>query len=393
MKSYKMIVLLFMLSALLFFMACDNDSNSNPKLYGTLTDAHGSAVQGARVIAMERESNEKYTTLTHDNGTYTLRLPKGTYDLAVDDANAHATCFTGPIVIVQGSVNEIDAQLPADSVTDDTVYGTITHDRNADLSGWTVVFVSNVGKNGEASLPETTVTLDAQSSFSASLGGECMMDINIYDADGTLVEFVDFGKLSGPCQLDFIVGTGMPNLYRHDTGIPNNTYEATSGSVVSGTQVIHQIMASATNDVFSISCSEKSGEDKVFDTDDYTDYHFTIDDGKLGVSGGHLKIDFWNDPDDCLNALTGFVYLHEEGDESSEYDIEVKDDGSWWYDYKVHIYANGPLPEDVVFEDETHDTYSLNITDPGWHWHDVNYNSDHPTLIKITVYGTTTDSN
>jgi hypothetical protein len=251
-------------------------------------------------------------------------------------------------------------------------------------------------KNDQDPLPETTVTLDAQGNFSASLGGERMMDINIYDTEGDLVEFVDFGKLSGPCRVDFIVGTGTPNLYRHDTG-PGPAHDATTESSVTSSQAVHQITASGTNDEFSISCSSKSGEDKVFDTDDYTDYHFTIDDGKLGVDGGHLKIDNWNDPDGCLNPLTDFVYLHMDGVldgyDFNEYDIEVKDDGSLWYDYKVHIYADGPLPDDVVFEDETHDTYSLNVTDPGWHWHDVNYNSDHPTLIKITVYGTYTESN
>ncbi len=69
----------------------------------------------------------------------------------------------------------------------------------------------------------------------------------------------------------------------------------------------------------------------------------------------------------------------------NEYDIEVKDDGSLWYDYMIYLYAHGSIYEDVFFDGETHDTYSLNITDPGCHLHTVNYNSDHQTLITVTV--------
>lgn len=136
-----------------------------------------------------------------------------------------------------------------------------------------------------------------------------------------------------------------------------------------------------------MSCSQKSHTDTVFDTDTFTLYDFKLIDGKLGVGGGHLKFNTWN-WNGCdqfsQSAFQETVYLHKDGD-TQEFDIEVKDDGSWWYDYKVHIYAHGPIYEDVIFEDETHDTYSLEVDDPGWHWHDVNYNSDHPTLIKITV--------
>ncbi len=161
-----------------------------------------------------------------------------------------------------------------------------------------------------------------------------------------------------------------------------------------------RFFAAHTNDVFSMSCSKKTETDSFFDTNTYTLYDYHLIDGKLGVGGGHLKLDTWNWGGSCdqfsQSVFSNAIYQHNNTDDmadTTEFDIEVKDDRSWWYDYAIHVCAYGPLYEDITFEDETHDTYSLEVDDPGWHWHDVNYNSHHPTLIEIKVHVKSEDYN
>ncbi|HVH72322.1 MAG TPA: carboxypeptidase-like regulatory domain-containing protein, partial [Candidatus Dormibacteraeota bacterium] len=60
---------------------------NNTSLVGTVTDASGQAVAGAKVTAVNVGTNEHYSATTGEDGSYTLTFVReGTYTITVERA-------------------------------------------------------------------------------------------------------------------------------------------------------------------------------------------------------------------------------------------------------------------------------------------------------------------
>lgn len=53
--------------------------DGNARIYGTVTDFHGQAIEGASVILKDSRFRPLHETLSDKNGKYVLSVPKGTY--------------------------------------------------------------------------------------------------------------------------------------------------------------------------------------------------------------------------------------------------------------------------------------------------------------------------
>ena len=363
----------------------DVTTQEEPAISGVVQDASGDPIDGSIVIAMDRTTNTKFRTETRPDGSYSLALPTGTYDVAFDDGGAHGTQFFGPVEMTGESQSlDLALDIPA-SASEEVVVGTISDVNGASVEGYEVRISSALVELDEDHLLGTA-TLGSDGSFSIETGGERAMDIDVYDGDGELVEFIDIAKLEGPCYVEFEVGSDVVNQHRHnedsddhETLDHSSDFDHDAGSVVN---------KHGSNDRFAVTVTNP------MDIDDVTQPVWVVTNlrgGKLGVGGGHIKIteDSWGlfeGPDDPVDQVASCFCqtLHVHHEASLEFDIYVKDDGSWWYDYKIHAYARDHYHDlHFHFWDETGDDYKLSVDESSWKWHTVSYNSHHPTLTRI----------
>jgi hypothetical protein len=395
--------------AILFLTGCTSSLNTYT-LTGTVDDSDGNAVASAPVVAMNRQTNAKYSTTTNATGGYQLDLPNGTYDLGVHRTSDDATYFYGPLTI-SDNVAEKDISFPDMTGVESTaLYGTITHNANTSITGWNVKAISH-HQSGSVTDPELgSTTVAADGTFEIDTSDELTMDIDIYDDAGELVEFIDIAKLDGPSYIEMTIGGNTVNIHRHYED-STNTSTAQETSFLS----VAPYKSSHTNDPFEFEGVYNDGRS-------YWTYH--LGGGEIGTHAGHIKINptYWTmavtgyspqgDHVEYVDAAYCFcqtTHVHHES--SLEFDIETKDDGSWWYDYKIHVYARGRFKkssghyEDGIvsyrFVDRSKpyhsgwsdldaivgdNVYSLYVEASDWKWHTVNYNSDDPSIVDVAIF-------
>lgn len=113
---------------------------NNTSLVGTVTDASGQAVAGAKVTAVNAATNEHYATTTGEDGSYTLTFVReGTYTITVERPGFAKSVEQGIVVDINrtvrtdvhlkvGSVSEsvtVNAGAPAVSTDDATIAETL----------------------------------------------------------------------------------------------------------------------------------------------------------------------------------------------------------------------------------------------------------------------------
>jgi hypothetical protein len=117
-------------------------------LVGTVSDTSGRAIAGARITAVESETQDKYSTVSNPDGNYRVDFVRvGTYDITVEYPGFKTMKHTGSIVTINqivrndfmlapGSVQEsitVEASAPVIRTDDASVSATITEKQIADL--------------------------------------------------------------------------------------------------------------------------------------------------------------------------------------------------------------------------------------------------------------------
>jgi len=121
---------------------------NNTSLVGTVTDANGAAVSGAKVTAVNLGTNETYTATTNDEGGYTITfIREGSYTIAVEQPGFSKLVQRGIIVEINktvrtdfslrvGAVTEsvvVEVAIPPISTDDSSLVETITSRSVVDL--------------------------------------------------------------------------------------------------------------------------------------------------------------------------------------------------------------------------------------------------------------------
>lgn len=372
---------LFILS-LLVFTGCGGSGGGTESLTGHITADNGTSLVGVDIVAMERSTNEKFRTTSLADGSYVLEVTDGVYDLGYD-LDGYVTYFVGPINLYTGIEKDVVLTNSTGMLTS-RIYGQVSLPDGSPATDWNVLFRSIVSPHtGDSSLI-TLDTVATDGTFDVALGGdnvsgynhEFTLDLEYFDTDGTLVEFVDIAKLDRPCFVEMIVNTPVQNVLRHS----DSTLEHTEQTANSRSKN-----------------SRSSNEEFVFD---YTESQDSYSSGYFG--GG---ADYWYGrlrPHGESHLATFSTNLGSQATAYSSQLLNAKsnddfkklysdDDGNWWYDYAIHLEAcnytsNGT--EEWRFRDGTDDTYTLKITKYSMKviWHRVNYNSHHPDIHRIEYY-------
>lgn len=176
-------------------------------IHGTIT-SNGEPVEGSRVVAMNRITDEKYTTSADADGKYSVTLPPGYYDVGADKGARYAVIRA--LVDTRAGPVALDLEVPA-AEADHEVFGTVRIRGGEPAAHYHIKLSSNVN---DVAVETTT---DENGAFAASVEGEANFDIDIADSDGEFIEHVDVQKLSGPLQLDIHLGDEEDNnVQRHD---------------------------------------------------------------------------------------------------------------------------------------------------------------------------------
>jgi hypothetical protein len=336
----KPIIITLAILAALLFSGCG--SSDNTELTGTVTNEDGTPVANARVVLMNRITDEKYSTLSNSDGLYTVSLPNGHYDLGADNSAGEEVTIIGP-VSVQGNAEVRNISLPTNE-SDNTVMGTLYITDNVPAANYRLHLTSNVSRTKSDVTHESLsvdVTTDANGMFRATVVGQHHFDMDIYDPNGQFIEFVDLHKMEGALNTIITLGTSEDNnLKRH------NQASASTQKAASTEQ----------NTPFSIEAGVSAG--------------FFVD-GTLVVNGGYMVI--------ARSADINFLSI--DSIDSNHLNVKVTPKGTWFFDNKITI-----VPSDIgtfFFTDQTGDTYSLSCYTEDTE-HEVSYNSEKPTIIEVS---------
>ncbi len=344
---------------------CHNDdevlSVTKAMIVGKLTDPSGNVVDGADVVAVNRTTKVTSRTISNSNGEYSLYVTSGTYEVGVRKDDLFVTYIYGPYKVTDKIKNKKDFNMIYKSnYDDDTIFGKIVHGKNISLDGWSVKFTSTAySTSARTEALSTEVELNENGTFSAIIGKDFLLDIDIINPDGELVEFVVVHKTKIATYVELTIGdtTCDKVKYRHDRGPSSNSLGLWSSKM------------NKTNQTFTKADTS---------TDAYNDETITLSDGLMALSSGWCLV-----PD---SIKWDPKYTFDEVEVTSNgYYIKLTDDGSWWYDYKIKLEAKNealPYNYNFLFTDQSPDTYSLKITGEGEH--EVSYNSDKPNINKIS---------
>jgi hypothetical protein len=201
-----------------FIQGCGDDSSdlfvatgggSAPILslvQGSVTGPDGSPLVNAQVSVEERTTHFDGLAFTDSNGTYTLSLPPGVYDVAVDGAGNEANGFFGPIQVQEDI--ESNFSLLAGDPRPGLVAGQISVTPGQPAAGRKLRLVAVTATSHDPLVPadvpdDIETTTDAEGRFEVDFGTgqELAFDVEIFEADGSLDEHVNVIKPPGGLQV------------------------------------------------------------------------------------------------------------------------------------------------------------------------------------------------
>jgi hypothetical protein len=329
-------------------------SSDNTELTGTVTNEDGTPVANARVVLMNRITDEKYSTLSNSDGLYTVSLPNGHYDLGADNSAGEEVTIIGP-VSVQGNAEVRNISLPTNE-SDNTVMGTLYITDNVPAANYRLHLTSNVSRTKSDVTHESLsvdVTTDANGMFRATVVGQHHFDMDIYDPNGQFIEFVDLHKMEGALNTIITLGTSEDNnLKRHNQA----SASANSAGVAKTT-------AAGCNTPFTITGNSSTGD-------------YVAQGGCLGVNGGYATTT--NPAHYAGEYMSPGLFIQPLS--SNSMSLIVQSNGTWFFDNRITIQNTLTLLI-FNFEDATGDTYTLTCDYKGTH--EVSYNSDDPSIKRI----------
>ena len=193
----------------------------------------GLPVEGALVVLADRAGVHGYRAVTDADGRYTMTVSNGVYDLEVDDGQRVAAAFAGPLVL-SGGVAVHDMGVPDASTTAPEALSGRVLRADGSPAAFQTLRVHSTKATGpdDLSMDQTTMT-DAQGEFSVTIGGRRLFDLEVLDAQGQTLEFVDVHKLAGALRVELQLANSadQQNIYRHGEAAPDAVNGAAPASV------------------------------------------------------------------------------------------------------------------------------------------------------------------
>lgn len=315
-----------------------------------------------RVVAHERTTDLKREGFTESDGTFNLGVLDGVYDLGFDKEGdlATATCFYGPVTTGQADY----ILYSTNGRSQEKVFGRIWLQPGVPAVQRKVNLVSAHGRGDGDRPADIAGRTEADGSFeiSLSLDNERALDLEVYDGEEQLDEFVDFGKLSKPCYIEIATEqTAVENVLRAGESGPD-----TSPIALQTNAGLIKFNFAAVRVLINLS-----------------GYGFDMTGGSNPVDGIARKMyDLVRDPGEDAAWVLG----------NSDMTMKVAANGSWWWKYAVNL--ESACSRTYKFTDASPDTYSLWIADnalaPLFNRHKVSYNSFAPNIVKIHMSPDTT---
>ena len=339
--------------------AADNVLQPTPQLSGAVRSETGGLVTGVRIVAQERTTREEWEAVSGADGKFAVKLPAGTYDVGLDleGDSSTATTFYGPITVsssLQADLVLHSAQGRADS----ELFGRILLNPGVPATGRTVTAVisAELGQDQAGNLAPVSTTTAADGSFSLNLptSREVALDLEVYDANDALDEFIDISKRDKACYVEFV--TEESNV--------ENTLRANQS----------ELDSSATPSVRA-----QSGGVTPFTIAFQNVSSFTLSNGLMPVNSSgtipQLAANF-PAPADQTNFQGNLV----------NWSVLIDTNGSWWHKYAANVFVN--LPATWYFTDENNVTNKLGVS--GFDVSlggacKVSYNSSRPNIKAIKV--------
>src|SRR5580698_10427925 len=133
--------------AAFFAIAAHAQLATTTSLVGTVTDASGKVIPGARVTATETRTLDRYNATTNEQGYYTIEFVRvGVYSVAVEQSGFQKVTKTGIIVDINQTVRT-DITLPVGAVTQSvTVEATVTAIKTDDAAVSEILGTRNVAE-------------------------------------------------------------------------------------------------------------------------------------------------------------------------------------------------------------------------------------------------------
>jgi hypothetical protein len=354
---------------------------------GTVRDARGQALGGVSVLLENRLTDAGALATTAGDGSFSAPVPAGVYDIRLVDESSTSVAAGefGPVEISADLQRDFTLQ-DADPTDPGRVSGQLFAQPDTPLANRKLRLVPTTAlsydPNTLATVPDPIeMTTDAEGRFATSFGSdqELGFDLEIYQADGALNEFVDIIKPAGEMTVEL-------------------------ASEYLDTVNVHRVSDAADTPrraaVDSVAAANGAPAAASFDDSRFKRFDLrVIKDNGLGavasVENGTLPADdrtyFWT-------TLLGRSRI--EGHESLEvlFFDRVKIDGSeerprlkhmvasgvrfdLIYRYRVQILSKGIVT--YRFIDDTGDSYALRVYVDGWHH--VSFNSDRPDIRTIQI--------
>ena len=330
---------------------------SPPGIVGRVVSSTGSPLAGVQVVAHERTTNEKVTDVSDGRGAFSLEVVSGVYDVGIDLESdpTMATCFYGPITVASSVQRDFVLHSNEGRPTGQ-VFGKLWLSPGIPAAQRRVTLRTGYQHGDTLSdRPDpVSATTGGDGSFALVLGTEFRqgVDVEVYEQNGELDEWIDISKLDKPCYVEFSTAESpIENRLRcNESDFDGPVTEAET--LAQGTTVIPFADAA------------------VIGGDEAKLALGLIPVGAPKQSLAEMVLG--GPPDDPQHQKLWNVIKN--------MPIEVNTKGDWFYKYAVNIKPR--TATDWAFTDETNDTYQLWVSITLW-GHKVSYNSDKPNIHRI----------
>lgn len=340
-------------------------------LSGRVVDEQGRGQAGVQMAFAERLTDEGATAVTGADGSFSVTLPRGFYDVGMVNESdpLTATSYYGPIPVSGATPRDFVLKSTA-SHTSAQVFGQLwlRPGQPAGNRRVRLVPVSADFTGPDIGLEPAEVVTDANGQFTAELfdAEGIGLNVEVYDADGRLDEAVDIDLHGRSSYVEFTT-EDLPaeNLLGYGVAAQGPP-EGLKGDV-------EIVSAKATARPF-----ETSKVTREPDRDTHEIFDFRA--GYLPSGSGLLTLSTvcpLNNPP--YPNLIGFLrnQCNDGGEPRIEVSNNVPDFRKLFYRNAVWIYLN--TGSSNLFTDETEDHYTLTVASTS-HWHNVAYNSDRPSI-------------
>jgi len=216
---------------------------------GTVRDSKGAPIAGLSVALENRITDEKFTTATDENGSFSILVNQGTYDILFDDEKSTKYTTLQKTAINLKTDQDDSIQLHSAGNHSNTLFtGTVTDTSNQILAGRKLLILPSIARStaavGIAQVPEPImVTTDENGSFETYLGKDGMdfdfdvllistnapdIDVEKMSANFPFLQLIkenfeeslDIEKPNGAMHANIVIGSENRNL-RGATGAPS----------------------------------------------------------------------------------------------------------------------------------------------------------------------------